>query len=93
MCVDYIGLNKAYPMLNKAYPKDSCPLPRIENLVDATLGHVRLSFSDIFFEYHQICMVESDQEKTSFNTDFGTLFHSHAIRIEKCWGNLSKDGK
>ena len=32
MCVDFIDLNRAYP-------KDSFPLPRIDQLVDSTAGH------------------------------------------------------
>ncbi|CAI9774729.1 unnamed protein product [Fraxinus pennsylvanica] len=64
MCVDYTGLNKVYP-------KDSYPLPRIDHLVDATSGHERLSFLGVFSRYHQISMSELDQEKTSFIIDIG----------------------
>ncbi|CAA3002317.1 Hypothetical predicted protein, partial [Olea europaea subsp. europaea] len=32
--------------LNKACPKDSFPLPRIDQLVDSTVGHELLSFMD-----------------------------------------------
>ncbi|XP_022851454.1 uncharacterized protein LOC111373186 [Olea europaea var. sylvestris] len=69
MCVDYTGLNKVCP-------KDSYPLPRIDQLVDATSGHERLSFLDAFLGYHQILMAEADQEKTSFITDFGTYCYT-----------------
>ena len=34
--------------LNKAYPKDHFPLPRINQLVDATVGHHWMSFLDAF---------------------------------------------
>ena len=34
--------------LNKACPKDHFPLPRIDQLVDATIGHPRMSFLDAF---------------------------------------------
>ena len=34
--------------LNKACPKDPFPLPRIDQLVDATAGHPRMSFLDAF---------------------------------------------
>uniref|UniRef100_A0A2N9F131 Reverse transcriptase domain-containing protein n=1 Tax=Fagus sylvatica TaxID=28930 RepID=A0A2N9F131_FAGSY len=37
MCVDFIDLNKACP-------KDSFPLPRIDQLVDSTTGHKLLTF-------------------------------------------------
>ena len=42
--------------LNKACPKDSYPLPRIDQLVDLTAGHRLLSFMDTFSGYNQIRM-------------------------------------
>ena len=57
--------------LNKACPKDSYPLPRINQLVDSTAGHRLLSFMDAFSGYNQINMDEEDQEKTSFITSQG----------------------
>ena len=59
VCVDYIDLNEACP-------KDSFPLPRIDQIVDATAGHGILSFLDAFYEYHQIPMHPPDAEKTGF---------------------------
>ena len=61
MCVDFMDLNKACP-------KDSYPLPRIDTLVDSTARHQLLSFMDAFSGYNQIKMEEADQEKTSFVT-------------------------
>ena len=61
MCVDFTDLNKACP-------KDSYSLPRIDTLVDSTARHQLLSFMDAFSGYNQIRMDESDQEKTSFVT-------------------------
>jgi len=57
--------------LNKACPKNSYPLPRIDQLVDSTAGHQLLSFMDAFSGYNQIKMDETDQEKTSFITSQG----------------------
>uniref|UniRef100_A0A2N9IZI8 Uncharacterized protein n=1 Tax=Fagus sylvatica TaxID=28930 RepID=A0A2N9IZI8_FAGSY len=57
--------------LNKACPKDSYPLPRIDQLVDSTAGHKLLSFMDAFSGYNQIQMAEEDQEKTAFITSRG----------------------
>ena len=54
--------------LNKAYPKDSYPLPQINILVVSTVRHQLLSFMDAFSGYNQIKLVEADQEKTSFIT-------------------------
>ena len=53
MCVDYTGLNKACP-------KDQFPLPRIDQIVDSTLGCETLCFFDAYSSYHQITMKESD---------------------------------
>ena len=61
MCVDFTNLNRACP-------KDSYPLPRIDTLVDSTARHELLSFMDAFSGYNQIKMKEEDQEKTSFVT-------------------------
>ena len=58
--------------VNRAFPKDSFPLPRIELLVDATAGHELLNFMDAFSGYNQISMDPDDQEKTSFVTGQGT---------------------
>ena len=45
MCVDFMDLNKACP-------KDSFPLPRIDQLVDSTAGHKLLTFMDAFSGYN-----------------------------------------
>ena len=45
VCVDFTDLNKACP-------KDPFPMPRIDQLVDATIGHPRMSFLDAFQGYH-----------------------------------------
>ena len=54
--------------LNKACPKDSFPMPRIDQLVDATIGHPRMSDLDTFQGYHQIPLALDDQKKTAFVT-------------------------
>jgi hypothetical protein len=59
MCVDFTDLNKACL-------KDSFPLPRMDTLIDSTLGHELLSFMDAFSGYNQIHMHKLDEEKTSF---------------------------
>ena len=63
-CVDFTDLNKACP-------KDIFPLPRIDQLVDATSGHALLSFMDAYSRYNQILIHVPDQEHTSFITDRG----------------------
>ena len=42
--------------LNRACPKDPFPMPKIDQLVDATYGHARKSFLDAFQRYHQIAL-------------------------------------
>ena len=58
--------------LNKACPKNSFPLPKIDQLVDSTAGHEQMSFLDAYRGYHQIAMKESDKEKTTFIMPKGT---------------------
>ena len=53
MCVDFTDLNKACP-------KDSFPLPRIDQLVDSTTRHKLLTFMDTFSRYNQIRMAKED---------------------------------
>ena len=65
LCIDFT-------YINRAYPKDSFPPPRIDLIVDATSGHELLIFMDAFSSYNQISMNPSDQEKTSFVTGQGT---------------------
>ena len=58
--------------VNRACPKDSFPLPRIDLIVDATASHELLNFMDAFLGYNHIRMDPNDQEKTSFVTGQGT---------------------
>ena len=46
--------------LNKVYPKNPFPMPRINQLVDATVGHPRINFLDAFQGYHQIPLALGD---------------------------------
>nr|XP_009388102.1 PREDICTED: uncharacterized protein LOC103974923 [Musa acuminata subsp. malaccensis] len=68
MCVDYTSLNNACP-------KDCYPLPKIDQLVDATAGHAHLSFMDAFSGYNQIRMAPEDQEHMAFLTNQGIYFY------------------
>ena len=61
--------------LNKACPKDPFPMPQINQLVDATVGHPRMSFLDAFQGYHQIPLALEDQEKTAFVTPTGNYHY------------------
>ena len=59
VCVDFTDSNKACP-------KGPFPMPRIDQLVDATMGHPWISFLDAFQGYHQIPLALDDQEMTTF---------------------------
>ena len=61
--------------LNRACPKDPFPMPRIDQLVDVTVDHPRMSFMDVFQEYHQIPLAIDDQEKTAFVTPVGNYHY------------------
>ena len=63
-------LSVDYTDLNEACLKDSFPLPRIDQIVDASAGHGMLSFLDAFSGYHQIPMHSPDMEKTTFITPY-----------------------
>jgi hypothetical protein len=59
MCIDYTNLNKACP-------KDPCPLPRIDQIVDSTSGCDLLSFIDAYSGFHQIKMAKANRKHTTF---------------------------
>ena len=59
--------------LNMACLKDPFPVPKIDQLVNATFGHPRMSFLDVFQGYHQIALVPKDQEKKFFHNSHGQL--------------------
>ena len=68
MCIDFTDLNKACP-------KDPFPMPKIDQLIDATVGRPRMSFLDVFQGYHQIPLALDDQEKTAFVTPIGNYHY------------------
>ena len=68
VCVDFTDLNKACP-------KDPFPMPKIDQLMDATVGHPWMSFLDAFQGYHQIPLALDDQEKTTFVTLIGNYYY------------------
>ena len=68
VCIDFTDLNKACS-------KDLFPIPKIDQLVDAIVGHPRMSFLDTFQGYHQIPLVLDDQEKTAFIIPIGNYHY------------------
>ena len=68
VCVDFTDLNKACP-------KDPFLILKIDQLVDATVGHPQMSFLDAFQGYHQISMALDNQEKMAFVTSIGNYHY------------------
>lgn len=66
VCIDFTDLNKDCP-------KDSYPLPHIDQLVDVTTIHELLNFMDAFSRYNQIQMAPEDEKKVSFVIDQGVF--------------------
>ncbi|KAL0445346.1 UNVERIFIED_CONTAM: hypothetical protein Slati_2257300 [Sesamum latifolium] len=64
MCTEFTDLNKDCR-------KDPHPLPRIDLLVDSTVGCELFSMMDAYQGYPQIFMAEEDRVKTSFITENG----------------------
>ena len=61
VCIDFTNLNEACP-------KDSYPLLKTDQLVEAIAGHELLSFMDAYFGYNQIEVHPPNEDKTSFTT-------------------------
>ena len=68
VCVDFTDLNKACL-------KDLFPMSQIDQLVNATISHPRMSFLDAFQGYHQIPLALDDQGKTAFVTPTGNYHY------------------
>jgi hypothetical protein len=64
MCIDYTDLSRHYP-------KDTFPLPRIDQVINSTARSTLLCFLDCYSGYHQIALKVSDQDKTAFITPHG----------------------
>ena len=76
-----------YMDINKAYPKDPFPLPRIDQIVDSVAGCERLSFLDAYSGYHQIQLYGPDEIKTAFITPFGCFCYvtMPLIRLQRIY--------
>ena len=59
--------------LHKACLKDSFPLPKIDQMVDATTRYPRMSFLDTYSGYNHTPMKKEDRIHTTFTTHKGLL--------------------
>jgi hypothetical protein len=85
VCVDYTSLNKHCP-------KDPFPLPRIDQIIESTVGCARLSFLDAYSGYNQIKLKKEDEEKTAFITPYGVFcYQVMPFGLKKCRSNFSMD--
>ena len=75
LCVDFKDLNKACP-------KDPFPLPRIDQIIDATAGHDSLCFLDAYSRYHQNEGVRSSHNSIHYPI-WAILLQHHALRAQK----------
>lgn len=66
MCIDFTNHNTASP-------KDSYPLPPVDNLIDKSSWCKLLNFLDTYLGYNQIKMKKEDEEKTTFVTTQDTF--------------------
>ncbi|XP_026383756.1 uncharacterized protein LOC113279275 [Papaver somniferum] len=69
ICIDFRNLNKACP-------KDSFPLPSIDQLVESIVGYEALTLMYGYAGYNQIPLAPEDQEHTSFFTPRGLYCYS-----------------
>jgi hypothetical protein len=69
----YKGYALIYTSLNKHCPKDPFRLPRVNQIIDSTVGCARLSFFDAYFGYNQIKLKKEDEEKIAFITPYGVF--------------------
>ena len=67
-CIDFSDLNKVCP-------EDCFPLPRIDQLVDATVSHEIISFMDAYSGYNQIAVKSADQEHTKFMIEHNVYYY------------------
>ncbi|GJZ86756.1 reverse transcriptase domain-containing protein [Tanacetum coccineum] len=69
MCINFTDLNKAYL-------QDCYPLREIDWKVESLCEYPYKCFLDAYKGYHQIQMVEHDEEKTTFHTSHGVYCYT-----------------
>nr|GEX84679.1 reverse transcriptase domain-containing protein [Tanacetum cinerariifolium] len=87
MCIDFKNINSACP-------KDYYPLPAIDRKIGSVMGFSFKCFLDAYKGYHQVQMVEDDEEKMAFYTDQGPFCYTkNVVRPQERQGNIPKIGR
>ena len=86
LCIDFTDVNRACP-------KESFPLPRIDLIVDAIAGHELLSFMDAFSGYNQISMDPVPREDLIRHWARDLLLLGNALWTKKCRSYLPEVGE
>ena len=77
--------------LNKACPKDSFPLSRIDQMVDATTRYPKISFLDAYSRYNQIPMKKEDRIHTTFTTERRLFCYKvMLLRLKNAWATYQR---
>ena len=74
-----------YRLLNQLSKKDSYPVPRIDDALDALASAKMLSTVDLLSGYWQVAMDPKDKEKTAFSTSHG-LYQFRVMPFGVCNG-------
>ncbi|PIK56643.1 hypothetical protein BSL78_06429 [Apostichopus japonicus] len=78
-----------YRRLNEKTIKDSYPIPRIDESLDALHGAEWFSSIDLLVGYHQAAVDKADRCKTSFTTPFGLFeYNRMPIWVMQCTRNF-----
>ena len=83
VCADFMDLNKVCP-------KDPFPMPKIDQLVDATVGHHRMSFLDAFQALDTFGLGRSREDSLCYSY-WELPLQSNAIQFEECRIHLSEN--
>ena len=73
-----------YRKLNAVTIKDSYPLPRIDDTLDALVGSRWFSTLDLSSGYWQVEVCEEDRPKTAFTTGAGGLYQFKVMPFGLC---------
>lgn len=78
---------------NKACPKDNFPLPRIDSLVDSTLGHTLLNLWMLSLGTTKFGWRKKTRKNVIRDRQRDILLQGHAVWVEECRGHLSEIGR